>query len=402
MYDVMEGVRVVEVAEHTFVPAAAMQLADWGADVIKIERTSGGGDPMRSLAIPNLEAGGYNPFFEAGNRGKRSLALDLHQPAGREILYRLVKEADVFTTNLRADARAKLGIEPEDLFAINPRLIYARGTGYGREGPFAAQGGFDNPSTWVRGGLSYLHSRPGEAPPSAATSIGDLTGGITTAGAIAAALFRRERTGKGAVVDNALYAVGTYLNSQIIAMSSMGIQKEPQNIPREDSFSPLVLMYRTKDDRWLNLCLLMPHWWPDFCRHIDREDLIADERFADPKARHANRGALIAELDAVFATRTLAQWVKRLETMEGVWAPCFSPAEVAADPQALVNGFVVPVGPEAAPEYMVGSTPCQFDERPVGALRRGPAYGEHSAEILASLGIAGAELESLREAGVVR
>jgi crotonobetainyl-CoA:carnitine CoA-transferase CaiB-like acyl-CoA transferase len=401
MYDVMQGVRVVEVAEHTFVPAAAMVLADWGADVIKIERTTDGGDPMRSLQIPNLMAGGYNPYFEAGNRGKRSIGLDLHQEAGREILYRLVKDADVFTTNLRADARRKLGIEPDDLFKLNPRLIYARGTGYGREGPYASQGGFDGPTTWCRGGLSYLASKPGRESPPSPTSIGDLTGGVTTAGAIAAALFKRERTGKGSIVDNALYAVGTYLSSQVIAMASLGQDRVPQETPRHEAFNPLALMYQTKDERWLNLCLLIPKWYPDFCRHIDRPDLIEDERFRDPKARFANRGALVSILDEIFAKYTLAEWVKKFETLDGVWSPCFSPAEVAQDPQALINGFVIPVGPKDAPDYMIGASPGQFDERPVGELRRGPNYGEHTAEVLAELGIEGAAAEALRRTGVV-
>jgi formyl-CoA transferase len=152
MYDVMEGVKVIEVAEHTFVPAAGMILADWGADVIKIERTSGGGDPGRNLPIPGSSANGFSMFFEAGNRGKRSVRLDLTQEAGRELLYQLVAGADVFITNLRADARKKLGIEPDNLMKLNPKLIYARGTGYGIQGAMANDGGFDFPSSWCRSG----------------------------------------------------------------------------------------------------------------------------------------------------------------------------------------------------------------------------------------------------------
>ena len=401
MYDMMEGVRVIEVAEHTFVPAAAMILADWGADVIKIEKTADGGDTMRSMQVPNMDLNGVNPYFEAANRGKRSLALDLTRPEGRDILYRLVRDADVFTTNLRADARQKLGIEPADLFKINPRLIYARGTGYGLRGPFAQQGGFDFPSAWCRGGLAYIQTPAGSLPPPAPASTGDLAGGATTAGAICAALFKRERTGKGAIVDNALYMVGAYLMSQKIAMASLGEDRPPQNTPREQSFSPLAMMYKTRDDRWLNLCLLIPKWWPDFARHIDRADLIEDPRFKDPAARYQNRGALIAELDKVFATRMLAEWVKQLETMEGVWAPLFSPSEVAADEQALVNGFVTPVGSTEKPDYMIGASPGQFNERPIGELRRGPRFGEHSAEVMAELGLSGEEIERLRQAGVI-
>lgn len=401
MYDIMDGVRVVEVSEHTFMPAAGMALADWGADVIKVERTTGGGDPMRTLQIPNLEAGGYNPYFEAGNRGKRSIALDLFQEAGRDILYRMVKEADVFITNLRKPAREQLGIEPEDLLKINPTLIYARGTAYGLDGPFAAQGGFDGATTWFRGGLAYLQSKPGIEPPGPGTSYGDLMGGLTMAGAIAGALFKRERTGKGSIVDNSLYAVGAYLSSQHIAMANLGSPREPQEMPRSKAFNALVMSYKTKDERWLNLCMLMPKWWGDFCRHIDREDLIEDPRFADAKARSQNAGALVDELDQTFVRHTLHEWVAKLETMEGVWAPAFTPSEIAADPQALINGFVVPVGDAAQPDYMIASTPCQFDEAPVGDLKRGPRYGEHGAEILANIGLQDSEIEALRQSGVI-
>lgn len=401
MYDVMQGVRVVEVSEHTFMPAAGMALADWGADVIKIERTTGGGDPMRSLNIPNLEAGGYNPYFEAGNRGKRAITLDLLQDAGREILYKLITGADVFITNLRKNARVQMGIEPEVLFAHNPRLIYARGTGNGLLGPLAPQGGFDGATTWYRGGLAYLQSKPGKEPPGPGTSYGDLIGGLTMAGAISAALFKRERTGKGSIVDNSLYAVGAYLSSQHVAMASLGNARVPTESPRSESFDALVLTYRTKDDRWINLCLLMPKWWPDFCKHIGRDDLTNDPRFADSRARYENRAALIAELDETFACHTMQEWAAKLEPMSGVWAPAFSPQEISEDPQALINGFVAPVGDDASPDYMMAVTPLQFDEQPVGKLKRGPKYGEHTEEILGEIGCATDEISRLRADGII-
>lgn len=401
MYDVMQGVRVVEVSEHTFMPAAGMTLADWGADVIKIERTTGGGDPMRSLAIPNLEVGGYNPYFEAGNRGKRAIALDLLQEAGRDVFYKLIAGADVFITNLRKNARVQMGIEPELLFAHNPRLIYARGTGNGLLGPLAPQGGFDGATTWYRGGLAYLQSKPGKEPPGPGTSYGDLMGGLTMAGAICAALFKRERTGKGSIVDNSLYATGAYLSSQHVAMASLGNARVPADTPRSENFDALVMTYRTSDDRWINLCLLMPKWWPDFCHHLGRDDLIDDPRFCDPKARFQHRGTLIAELDETFAQHTMFEWAAKLEPMQGVWAPAFSPSEIAHDPQALINGFVAPVGDAARPDYMISVTPCQFDEQPVGTLQRGPKYGEHTDEILAEIGLDAAQCGELRKAGIV-
>jgi len=399
MYDVMNGVRVIEVAEHTYVPAAAMVLADWGADVIKVERAQGG-DASRHMRLPGAD-GKVNPFFETGNRGKRGIALDLTQAAGREQLYRLIEGADVFLTNLRADARVKLGIEPADLLRRNPRLIYARGTGYGLRGDMANAGGFDYPSAWCRAGAGFNQTLPGEAPPKQPGSIGDLGGGVTLAGAIAAALFRRERTGQGAVVDNALYMVGTYFMSQSLLATSIGVPTIPVETQKDSSFA-LANNYRTRDGRWIALCLLMEKWWPDFVAHIERPALLSDPRFKDAEARQANSRALVGELNEVFATRDYADWCARFKTLEGVWAPIHSPLEVLADPQALANGFVSAVDINEHEQYMVGVSPAQFDERPIGKLVAGPRFAQHTDEVLREIGLGDAELQALHAAGAIR
>ena len=383
MYDVMEGVRVIEVAEHTFVPAAGMLLADWGADVIKVERATGGGDPGRHLKLPGAD-GRINLFFEAGNRGKRAIALDLTSAEGREVLYKLIEQADVFTTNLRRSARVKLGIEPEDLMARNPKLIYARGTGYGLEGEMADDGGFDFPSSWCRSGSAHVTTFPGGEPPPQPGSVGDLCGGATLAGAISAALFRRERTGKGTVVDHSLYLMGIYIMSQSVIGTNIGAARGLARTQAETG--PLMNNYRTRDRRWINICLLNESWWPDFCRHVDRPGLADDPRFATHEARTRNALELIGELNAAFAARDHADWCERLKTMQGVWAPHQTSEEVARDPQALVNGFVTPVQLADGGEYLAGASPAQFDQRPIGPLRAGPGYGEHSAEVLREFG----------------
>lgn len=400
MYDMMQGVKVVEVAEHTFVPAAAMILADWGAEVIKVERTTGGGDPGRNLGFANTEANGFSMFFEAGNRGKQSIALDLTRPEGRAILHRLIGSADVFITNLRADARRKLGIEPADVQALNPRIVYARGTGYGLQGEMANDGGFDFPSSWCRSGSGWMQTLQGGEPPMQPGSVGDLGGGATLAGAIAAALFRRERTGKGAIVDNALYLFGIYLMSQSVVAAGLGIDRKPQ--PRDAAPNPLINLYRTSDDRWLSLCLLVEAWWPDLAQHLDAPHLAEDPRFADAKARAAHAPALRAELDAIFSRATLAEWKDRLSTFAGVWAPLQTPGEVVADPQALANGFVTPVTAPDGRRYLAGASPAQFDGAPIGDLRAAPGYGEHTTSVLAGLGLAEDEIAALRAAGFVR
>lgn len=398
MYDVMSGVRVIELAEHTFVPAAGMVLADWGADVIKVERAPIG-DAMRHMKLPGAD-GKINPFWETSNRGKRGIVLDLSHAAGREQLYRLIESADVFITNMRTDARAKLGVEPADVMKINPKIVYGRGTGYGLRGAMANDGGFDFPSAWCRSGAGYKQAQAVGEPPMQPGSIGDLGGGLALAGAIAAALFRRERTGKGAVVDGALYLFGTYLMSQSLAAASAGLPPYPA-WRQKDSQIPLSNVYRTRDGRWICIALLFDKWWPDFVRHVERPDLLEDPRFADAAARGRNARALVEELNAIFASRDYADWCQRLKTLEGVWAPLQSPDEVVSDPQALENGFVTKVVVDDATSYVVSVSPAQFDERPIGQLRGSPAFAQHTDEILREVGLADEQVAALRSTGAV-
>ncbi len=404
MYDVMQGVKVIECAEHTFVPVAATTLADWGADVIKIERTTAGGDSSRHLAILQRPGQKLNGFFEVANRGKRGLALDLTRPEGREILYRIIPETDVFITSLRESARRKMGIQPDDLMKLNPKLIYARGTGYGLRGPLAGAPGFDHPSAWCRAGSAFAQDpRDGSPPPGQPGSVGDLTGGATLAGAIAAALFRRERTGKGAVVDHALYLMGSYIMTQSLASASLaGASPDDPVGPRPAGPGhPLIHSYKTSDDRFLQLCFLMDRWFPDLARRLGREELIDDPRFRDEPSKMANARALIDELQKEFSKKTLAQWCELLVDCEGVWAPHYRPAEVLNDEQALVNGFVTPVTTHDGEEYLAAATPGQFDERPVGELAAAPAWGQHTDEILTEWGLGPVEIADLEARGII-
>lgn len=403
MYDVMQGIKVVECAEHTFVPAAAMILADWGADVIKVERVEGGGDAARTMAAiqrPGLRA---NPFFEAANRGKRSIGLDLSHEDGRAHLHTLLEGADVFVTNLRESARKKLGITADELMTRNPRLVYAAGTGYGKVGPLASAGGFDYPSSWCRSGSAYVQSvQVGGPPPFQPGSVGDLCGGATLAGAISAALFRRERTGRGGLVEHALYQMGTYIMSQSLAAASLGWPGGIAPPPREQATDPLVNSYRTQDDRWLVLCLLYPQWWTDLARRVGREQWLADPRYADAASRSENRVALIAELDEVFASRTLAEWEAEFAELEGVWSPVKSPAEVLEDSQALANGFVTPVSFRAGDgAYLTSPAPCQFDGEQIGELRSAPNFAEDTDAVMRELGLSERQIAGLRDRGVI-
>jgi formyl-CoA transferase len=403
MYDVMQGVQVIECAEHTFVPVAATTLADWGADVVKIERTNAGGDSARNMAFLQRPGQKLNGYFEVANRGKRALALDLTHPEGREVLYRIISKIDVFITSLRDTAREKMGIQPEHLMHINPRLIYARGTGYGIRGPMASAPGFDHPSSWCRSGSAFAQDpRDGNAPPMQPGSVGDLTGGATLAGAIAAALFRRERTGKGAIVDHALYLMGSYIMTQSLATASLSgarLDDAPMGRPAGPRH-PLVHSYRTRDGRFLQMCFLMDRWFPDLALRLGREDLIDDPRFRDEQAKMANAEALVDELQKEFSKRSLNEWCDALRDCEGAWAPQFRPVEVLHDEQALVNGFVTSVTTDDGYQYLAAATPGQFDEQPVGNLGAAPAWGQHSRQILAEWGLSDAEISRLETIGI--
>lgn len=241
---------------------------------------------------------------------------------------------------------------------------------------------------------------PGGEPSQQPGSIGDLGGGATLAGAVAAALFRRERTGKGAIVDNALYLIGIYLMSQSVIASGLGLDRGPGQ-SRGDAHNPIVNLYRTSDDRWLTLCLLYDAWWPDLCRHLGRLDLIDDPRFADGPARIANNHALIDELETIFAAHDLAYWREKLRTMQGVWSPLLNPTEVMNDPQARDNGFVSEVTADDGHSYMAGVSPAQFDERPIGSLRAAPGHGAHTIDVLQELGLDQTELAALRTGGII-
>jgi crotonobetainyl-CoA:carnitine CoA-transferase CaiB-like acyl-CoA transferase len=403
MYDVMQGVRVIEVAEHTFAPSAAMILADWGADVIKIERPTDGGDAGRTMRVIQRPGLRTNPFFEAANRGKRDVGLDLTQAEGQEQLYKLIDGADVFITNMRDGAQRRMGIEPAQLLARNPRLVYARASGYGRNGPMAQTRGFDYPSSWCRSGSAFVQTpADGSPPPPQPGSVGDLTGGATLAGAIAAALFRRERTGRGAVVDHALYLIGAYIMSQSLLHASLGWTSAGPPAPRTEAADPGNNIYRSKDGRWLVLCMLYDGWWPDLAVKLHRKEWLDDPRYADPAARAANNVALIAELDAIFATKTLAEWEEEFADLEGAWSPLKSPAEVIIDVQALENGFVTPVMFDDGTSYLTGASPAQFDERPIGPLRAAPTHGQHTDDVMRELGLSDEQIAGLRRRGIVK
>ena len=304
MQDVLSGVRILEVAQWWFVPASGAVLADWGADVIKVEHPETG-DPQRGLSAAgfSFKEGGVDFMMQQSNRGKRSVGIDLNTPEGRELLYKLAAKADVFVTSFLPAARKKLRIDLEDIRAVNPDIIYVRGSGQGVRGPDAEKGGYDASAFWARGGIAHALTRPEiELPIMPRAAFGDSIGAMTIAGGIAGALFRRERHGVASVVDVSLLATAMWvLAPDIVASKLLEPGKGMPSFGRKTAPNPLANSYKTKDDRWLLLMMLQPdRYWADFCRHVEREDLIDDERFADGATRFQNREACVAELDGEF------------------------------------------------------------------------------------------------------
>ena len=403
----MVGIRIVEVAQYTFTPSAGAVLADWGADVVKVEHAVTG-DHQRGLKFGTggATAGSFQPIMEHPNRGKRSIGIALETEGGRALLDRLLVDADVFLTNFLPSALKKLRLEVHDIREVNPGIIYARGSAHGPKGPEADEGGYDSSVFWCRAGSAYGATAAGASSivnqPSGA--YGDSMGGMTIAGGIAAALFKRERTGEPSVLDVSLLSVGAWATALSIG-SALLYEQNPPQAPADSApwmpFNPIVGTFPTSDGRFVNLTMLQPgKYWADVCRHIGREDAIDDERFDSAENLMANvdaAGAIVAE---AIAAQPFAHWMEIFQTLEGQWAPVQSPLEVAADPQARANGYILGVTDAEGNARELVSSPVQFDEKPF-EITRGPLFAEHTDEIVRALGLDDENLIQLKIDGAI-
>jgi len=379
----LEGVRVVEIGVWVAGPAAAGILADWGADVIKIEPPAG--DPARMWGRILGLGPDVNPPFEMDNRSKRSVVLDLMTAADSEAAAELLSSADVFVTNVRPSALLRLGLDFERVAECNPRLVYGLLTGYGMTGPDADRPAYDVAAYWARAGLADLLTRPGDSPPFQRGGMGDHSAGMTMAAALCAALVARDRSGRGQLVTTSLYRQGTYtvsfdLNTLLMSGRNIAIGQ------RESMANPCMNNYAAGDGRrfWI-VGLEGERHWPALCRAVRQPDWLTDPRFTRPRDRAANAVELIEELDRIFATRTLAEWAEIFDAEpDFFWSPINSLEDVLGDEQFHAAGGVVyvPDGDDTVP--MVAS-PVDFHGTPAEPRSVAPKLGEHTEAVLAEL-----------------
>ena len=396
----MDGVRVVELGVWIAGPAAGLILADWGADVVKIE-PPGAGDPARSFA--RMLGGDLpgNPPFEMDNRSKRSIAIDVTRPAGHALAVELIERADVFVTNVRPGALARLGLDPVAVLSVHPRLVYALLTGYGMEGPDADRAAYDIAAFWARSGVAGLLTQPGGQPPFQRGGMGDHGAGLSAAAGICAALYAREKNGRGQLVSTSLLRQGLYTISFDIATAlRFGVPIAVGN--RSTMGNPSINCYRDRDGRWFWIVGLEgERHWPPLARAAGHPEWIHDPRFATGLARAQNAAELIRELDAIFATRTRDEWSEVFAGEEDLWwAPVQSVEEVLADPQVTACGGIVGV-PDGASTTPFPATPVDFSSTPWQPRWMAPELGQHTDEVLAELGRDTAAIAVLRRDRIV-
>ena len=379
----LEGIKVVELGVWVAGPAAGGILADWGADVVKIEPPTG--DPGRMFGRMLGLDEDTNPPFEMDNRSKRSIVLDLTTDGGLATARQLLAAADVFITNVRPDALSRLDLDYPSVASLNPGLVYGLITGYGETGPEANRPAYDVAAFWARSGVADLLTRPGDSPPFQRGGMGDHMTGMTLAAAINAALVSRARTGQGQLVTTSLYRQGAYavsfdLNTFLLTGRPIAIGQ------RETMFNPCMNNYLTADGRRLWIVgLEADRHWPSLCRAVGRSEWLSDSRFSTARDRAINSRELIATLDEIFATKTLAEWAEVFDNEPDLfWSPVNSMADVLGDEQFHAAGGLVDVPDDGGSLPMI-ATPADFHGTPWAPRSGAPKLGQHTDEVLAEL-----------------
>ena len=392
---VLNGLKVVEMTVWVAGPSAGGIMADWGADVVKVEPPVG--DPQRNL----FKAIGYkedmpNPAFALDNRGKRSVVLDLRSDEGKAAMEKLLEGADIFLSNMRPSALERLNLHPSQVHERFPKLIVATVSGYGLDGPEAGRPGYDIGAFWARGGIAR-HLVPRDAAPvGVRAGLGDHVTGISTVSGILGAVFERGRTGKGRIVETSLLRAGAYTIG-----GDIGIQLQFGRIEstkaRDKNPLALVNCYEAGDGKWFWLIgLEAERHFPGVLRALGREELAEDERFKDAKSRKRHSEDLVAEFDRGFKTQPREYWAKRFDAEDVWWAPAQSLAEVVEDEQLhAAGGFIeIPAG-EVEEKMTAVASPVTFRGDPLTHTGPIPALGEHTVEVLSEAGMSQEEIEKV-------
>ena len=407
MTQVMKGIRVLEVAQFTFVPSAGAILADWGADVIKVEHPVRG-DTQRGFL--NMAGVSLDPdrhtLFEHPNRGKRSVGVDVSKPEGQEVIYELAKTADVFLTNYLPRQRQKNRFDVEHIRAVNPNIIYARGSALGEKGPEREVGGFDSTCFWGRSGIAHSMT-PEELPGPLSQGVpafGDSIGGMFIAGGISAALFHRERTGEALELDVSLLSAAWWSAGAMVAqVAETGVVgRNPMPGSGGAARNPFMGNYQSSDGGTINLCTISPTGHiRNLFEHVGAPEAADDPRFSEPRALFENAGAASDVLVKAFAAKPFDYWRQHLKSYSGQWAPIQSFADLLSDPQALANDMIVEVETSAggAPLKLVRG-PVQFNGAPTQTTRS-PEASEHTELVLMELGIDWDRIEEFKAKGAI-
>ena len=399
MSGILEGIKVLSMGQIVAIPAASSTMADWGADVIKLEALTG--EMHRGLRrAQSIDTGKINWVMQVLNRNKRAMALDLTKESGREIVYKLIEKMDVFMSNYKRSSVKNLKLDYETLRKINPRLIYAFVSGYGAEGPDRDERGYDFTAGWARSGMMHLIGEPGTPPAPQRVGMIDSTAGAHIVSAVCAALLNREKTGKGQEVEVSLYHTAVWSLAVDIQGALGG--NVPVKHDRTKAQNPVWNSYRTKDNRWFWLAMLQPDpAWPGFCKAIEKPELENDPRFRDMETRKDNCEELIHIIDEVLATRTMADWEQRFRENNCIYGRVQTPMEVVSDPQALANDFYVDVEHPNAGSIKLLSTPVQFSDNPASLRTTCPELGQHNEEIILELGYTWDDIAQFKDQGVI-
>jgi len=406
MSGVLEGLKVLEMGHVVAVPAASATMADWGADVIKVEPLTG--DLARGIGLPiTPEQIALAPpyavigmYFQVLNRGKRGIALNLKTEDGKKAFFKLVAWADVFMSNYEVGTLAKLGADYESLAKINPALVYAVLTGYGTVGPDKDERGFDYSAAWARSGLMHMMASPRGIPPPQRGGMMDRVVGAHMVGGIMAALFHRNRTGRGQKLELSLYHTGVWTDTEDIAPALRGF--EPLRHNRKTAGNPIWNNYKTKDGRWFWLANLQPDLtWGNFCRAMGHPEWENDAKFSTSAARFENSAELIRLIDAETAKKTMKEWEDIFRRNQVIYGRVQTPMEVVNDPQALANGFFTSLRHPDFPEIEVITTPVKFQQDPSDVKGPAPEIGQHTEEILLSMGYTWEDIAKMKEEQVI-